>query len=130
MAEQEYQKAIECNQKEPMAHNNLAIIYMKKKKSKEAEQEFKKENEINPLYSDAYFNLGIFYYQQGNTDGAEKALRKAVEVNPEHINALKYLTALYFEQKNMAQFAVYMDELQKRGISAPSSDILKNLRGK
>ena len=57
----EFQKAAELNPAEPMVHNNLGLVYMRKGLLKEAEAEYLRELEVNPGYDNALFNLVIAY---------------------------------------------------------------------
>lgn len=84
-AEREYIESLKLNPYEPMAHNNLGLIYTKRGKLKEAE-EYKREIAVNPRYDDVYFNLGLLYYRQGRAEEAEKAWKKALEINPDYMD--------------------------------------------
>lgn len=116
-AEPEYKKALELNQYEAMAHMNLGLIYMSKNRLSEAEEEFEKEIEINSSYDNVYFNFGLLRYRQEKPEEAIKLWQKTIEINPNFIDAYKNLAIYYYGQKDLEKANVYIEELQKRGIS-------------
>jgi Tfp pilus assembly protein PilF len=114
-AEPEYKKALKLNPYEPMAHNNLGLIYMRKNRLREAEQEFIKELKINPFYDNAYFNYGLLCARQGRLKEAEAQWKKTLEINPEHADALYHLAVYYYGEKEYALARHYALEARKRG---------------
>lgn len=64
LAIKQYKQALSINPEEPMAHNNIGVIYLKENKLTEAEKEFKKELIVNPGYDKALDNLTKLYHQE------------------------------------------------------------------
>ena len=65
-AEQVLRKAIEVNDRNPYAHNNLGVALREQGKFDEARKHYKKALELDPKYARAHFNLGVLaklYFQ-------------------------------------------------------------------
>ena len=82
-AYRELSKAVELNEGNPVAHNQLALAYYARERFKLAEQHFKKALDIKKEYSDARNNLGRLYLEQGKYPQAIQELETVV-------NDLKY----------------------------------------
>ena len=90
-----YQECVKINSREPMIHNNLAVVYAIKKRHIEAEREFKEEMRINPSYADAYYNLGMLYKTTGRIKEAIRMWQEALTLDPDHQRAINELAKYY-----------------------------------
>ncbi len=70
--------------------NNLASLYYKEKKYKEAIRLFRRATEISST-PQVYFNTGLVYYKISRYDSAEYFYRKALELEPRYDAALRNL---------------------------------------
>jgi Tfp pilus assembly protein PilF len=109
------QKSLEINPDEPMANNNLGVIYLKQKNFKQAISYFEKELKINTNYDNALFNLGLAYYQIGEKEKALSFWKKTIAVNPYYLDAYKNLVNLYLLEKDINQANFYLDLYLKNG---------------
>lgn len=115
-AGEEYQKAIECDTTEQMAHNNLGVVWLNKKRFPEAEKEFRAELTFHPGTAVALFNLGIAVRQQGRYEEAVRAFEETLRHNPDHVDAMGELLQYYSLAKNAEKEAYYVQEMEKRGV--------------
>lgn len=76
----EYRAALALGPAE-VAHNDVAVIAMKRARWDEAERELREELAVNPGYGTAYFNLAVVLRREGRfgeaCDAAERALAQA-----------------------------------------------------
>jgi pentatricopeptide repeat protein len=114
-AEEEYIKALAINPMEPMAHNNLGLIYMDEGRLDETEMEYKKEIEINPIYDAVYFNYGLLFYKEGKKDEAINAWNQTIKINPEYSAAYNNLVLVYLEQEKYNEAKYVVQQMQIRG---------------
>ena len=84
LALQTYREGLRINPKEPMIHNNIAVIYTGIQQYDSAKQEFGAEIRVNPAYADAYYNLGVTYEKLGDTLEMKANWKKALSINPGH----------------------------------------------
>lgn len=98
-----YQKGLQINEKEPMIHNNIGILYIQKKMYREAIREFKEENRVNPSYSHAWYNLGMAYSQIGQEKEMIDAWNKTLAIQPNHPLAIKALYRYNLKKRNLGK---------------------------
>ena len=78
VAEEYGKKAVELNNKLPLAHQLLGELYLYQSKVPEAIEQFQKELEINPANPAAYYKLADAYSRVEKFDGAEKLLQRSI----------------------------------------------------
>ncbi len=71
-AEEDFQKAIEINPKNPDGYYGLGGIYNYRNEFEAAEKAFKSTLRLDPTYVDAHYSLGYTYEKMGQKDKAEK----------------------------------------------------------
>lgn len=79
----EFKKALEVDPGNPLAHNNMGIIYKNKGLYTTAIEEFKLALEGMPNYYKTYNNLGNIYFEREYYDEAEKYYQKCIKVKPD-----------------------------------------------
>jgi tetratricopeptide (TPR) repeat protein len=121
MAEENFQKALTLNPKEPMVHNNLGLIDAGRHEDAAAEKEYKEEIAVNPDYDAVYFNLGLLYYNQGKLEAAAENWRKTLAINPNYTDALYDLAQLDLNKKNYAEAAACASRLAAAGVPLPEN---------
>ena len=89
----ELQYVIRLDPEKAEVHNNLGVIYLRKKRLNEAISNLKRAITINPKYGDAYFNLAVAYYYEKDIPSAsfyaKKALDLGYEVDPKLLKELR-----------------------------------------
>lgn len=109
-AKKQFEKSLELNPKELLAHYHLGNIYLNKNMLEEAAAEYKKELEIDPLFDNALFNLALVYFKQGDINNAKFYWEKTIESNPEHSEALNSLGLIYINEKNYSKAAEVLNK--------------------
>lgn len=78
----EYQKVLEIDEGNALAHNNLGIIYKRKGLYISAIEQFKAALEGLPNYFKAYNNLANVYFEREYLDDAVKYYNKCLSIKP------------------------------------------------
>jgi Tfp pilus assembly protein PilF len=73
----ELSKALELDPKNPLIHNNIALVYDVRGRKKEAEEHFRKAIELNARFTEARVNLSRLLIDQGRYKEAMKQLKAA-----------------------------------------------------
>jgi tetratricopeptide (TPR) repeat protein len=98
-----FNKAKECDPKEPANYLNIARVYFELKHNEDAAiSYFKKAIELKPDYAEAYSQWGSLYFVRFTKNGSEgdfneaiKALKEAVKIRPDLADAYYTLGAIY-----------------------------------
>jgi tetratricopeptide (TPR) repeat protein len=94
----EYQKVLKIDERNPLAHYNLGIIYKRKGLYISAVEEFKAALEGLPNYFKAYNNLANVYFEREYYDDAVKYYNKCLAIKPNFADA-HWNAALAYEKK-------------------------------
>jgi protein O-mannosyl-transferase len=125
-AEREYRRAIQLDPDEPIAHNDLGVLLMSRKRWNEAEAELREEIARNPDYGVAYYNVGIVLRELGRPDEAAREWQRALERDPKHINSMGELLVYYGKRGDRQMAAHYITLLAGQGVHvsiSPSGDV-------
>lgn len=109
MAECTFQKAIQLNDKNAEAHNNLGNILFFKNDFHGAIINYQNATKVNRSYFLAYKNLGIAYQKINDQRNAIIAFKQAVKINPNEENLLNELTILLIENSKLEQAAKFAE---------------------
>ena len=91
-----YQKVVDLNPRDAVAHNKLGIAYHLLPDLRKAKVEYEKAKKLNPLYYEAWNNLGTVYYSLKNYRKAIKYYQKAVAINSTSATTYHNLGAAHF----------------------------------
>jgi hypothetical protein len=76
------------------AHNNLALLLMKRRQNREAEFHLRKAIKYDPRSAKAHNNLGALLAGEGNFVDARGLFEKAIKLDPDYISARANLSLL------------------------------------
>ncbi len=103
LAEENFRKAVQTDDKFLLAYGNLGNIYSKQKKYGEAETEYRKALALDPNYVHTHSNLGLLYFVQKKYAEAETEYRKALALDPNFAPVHSHLGSLYLDQKKYVE---------------------------
>ena len=117
-AEKEFNKILEKNPQNPMAHNGLGLVYYRRTTSSDmtfrgnmenyynkALQEFSLAVKNDPNFYQAYDNTGKILFDAGRLDDAEKYFKKALEIRPDYSKGVENYGRVLFA-KNQIDAAI------------------------
>lgn len=105
-----YQAALVKNPADLATRVNLALLYYRIGKEKEAINELNNTLEINPNYSEAHLELGLIYLQKNNKGLAVKHLQQAAKTSKDEV-AYYELGKLALKDKNYQKAIVYLEKV-------------------
>ncbi len=112
-AEEQLSKAIEVKADYAPAHFELALVYSRQGKIKEAISKLEAIKVDLPNDIGVAFQLGLLYAQNKELDKAVTELLRAVELAPNFANARWYLAAIYEEQGKKDLALAQLEEILK-----------------
>jgi eukaryotic-like serine/threonine-protein kinase len=121
LALQEFQRAVDNDQKDANALNGLAHAYENNGHNADAEAAFKKAASMRPDFWDSYNELGNFYDRQGRFSQAISEYKKALELSPDNAQVYANLGATYLDSGDVKMFSD-ADHALHRSLSLDSSN--------
>lgn len=112
-AEEQFNKAIQTKMDYAPAHFELALVYGRQGKVKEAISKLEEIKADLPNDIGVAFQLGLLYAQNQELDKAVTELERAVKLAPAFANARWYLAALYEEQGKKDLALIQLEEILK-----------------
>lgn len=100
-----FQKAIDVESKNQVAHNNLGLAYMSHNEYQKAFKHISQAIKIHPGDALAHNNMGFLLFKQGEIDRAIKYYNNAIYLDPDFKKAHANL-ALAFSTKNRPDEAI------------------------
>ncbi|PDS74649.1 FecR domain-containing protein [Rhizobium sp. L43] len=97
-AEEAFLKAIALDPQDPVAHANLAILYLDQGRMKDAKREIDAALAAEPGFDIAILARGRYYLQIGERDKALEDLLAASTANPAHSQSQLMLAAAHYEK--------------------------------
>ncbi len=90
-----FSHALQLNENNWLAHNNLGAVYGSQKKFKQAFYHYNEALRIKPDYSMAHYNSGVASERLGITDKAVYHYNRAIEIFPSYVKAHNNLGIIY-----------------------------------
>jgi Tfp pilus assembly protein PilF len=87
-----YRAALQRDEMNVEAHNNLGHLYLGKGLVDEAAREFQRVIAIDPRYVNAHMNLSAAYFRLGRFDAAAAEARAALQIDPRNPDAMVNLS--------------------------------------
>jgi len=112
-AEEQFNKAISSKNDYAPAHFELAMVYSRQGRIKEAISKLEVIQANLPNDVGVAFQLGLLYAQNKETDKAVAELEGAIKLAPNFANARWYLAALYEEQGKKDLAIAQLEEILK-----------------
>lgn len=123
-----FQEALKQNSEDPILHNDIGLVYLKKGLYASAEGHFQKSLELDQRCAECFNNLGYLKTLLEEGVEAEKYLQKALELNANYPDPYFNLGVLYEKNGDIGQAVkVFQKFLElKPDLSA---ELLAELRG-
>jgi Flp pilus assembly protein TadD len=121
----EWQRAIQLNDTEALAHNNLGFCLAELNRMAEAIAAYEKALALSPEYPEANNNLGSALMAQGLVQEATERFRRAVELKPGYGSAHSNLGAALAQQNRLSEAVEHFRKGAE--LSPESADARNNL---
>jgi len=97
VAEDSYKKAIELDPNYSEAHNNICVLYLKRKRYDDAIKHclIAAEDRLYKTRFKAYTTAGVAYFNKGDREKAEELYAKSLKINPVYVYTLIEYGKLY-----------------------------------
>jgi len=105
-----YKAAIQRDEMNVEAHNNLGSLYLGRNLLDESAREFQRVLAIDPRYLPAHVNLSATLYKLGRFDAAAAQAREALRIDPRNVDGFVNLA---LAQKSSGQHAESQDSLRR-----------------
>jgi eukaryotic-like serine/threonine-protein kinase len=129
LALQEFQHALDLDQRNAWALRGLASVYQHAGRSADAETTFKKAIALQPDEWEGYNLLGNFYDEQGRYPESISEFKKAVELTPDNAEVYVNLGATYLDEGSTRSLSLAEEALKKSIQLGPSYPAYANLGG-
>lgn len=106
----EWQKAVQLNSDEPLAHNNLGFVLAERGRVEEAIRHYEKALELDPQYPEAYNNLGEALARSGRYDKALALFERALDLDPTQADARSNLGATLAQQGKIDEAIPHLEK--------------------
>ena len=114
-----------CTDRNPLAHNNMGLVFYDRGSYDEAIRHFEKSIEISPNVAMTYGNLGLAFSRQGQFDKAIPYFEKALKINPDYGDAHSNLGVIFIRQNQFEKAAGHLEKALK--INPDSAETHYNL---
>lgn len=95
LARDNFDKAISLKVDYAPAHYQIAMIYIREEKIKEAITKLEEIKQISPFDTGLAFQLGLLYYNDNQFENARNQFERAVLIDPNYSNAHYFLGLIY-----------------------------------
>lgn len=113
-AEQALLRALELDESQVNAHNNLGILYSAVGRTADAMAHFNRAIELHPDDAGVYYNMGMAYLQSDHLEPAADAFRHAMELEPQNDPARSRLALTLARLGQTKQARELIKEFEKR----------------
>ena len=91
-------------------HFREGIIYLERKRYKEALEEFKTAIKIDPIMTKAYAGMARVFMKNNQLEKAEKVLNEALKINDKFIEGYSLLSEIYLMKNNYSEAEKYLEK--------------------
>ena len=131
-----YQKVLAQDDSDYRVNFELANVFMKLKRFKEAKTFFRRSVKLNPRFEDAYSNLASATFSLGQVEEAAELLEQAVRLNPDFAVGYNNLAFIYLRSNRSDKAienyrkAIALDPSLKSAQKGLNEALAAQLRGK
>lgn len=128
-AKTNFQKALELKSDYPPAHFQLAMIYIREGKTREAIEKLEETKFVASFDIGLAFQLGLLYYNDNQFDKAKEEFERAVRIDGNYSNA-RYFLGLIYDREGKRDLAIEQFERIEK-LNSENQEvkiILENLR--
>jgi len=119
-----YNKAIELKANYDPAHFELALVYDRQGKIKEAIAKMESNKQYNPRDTGIAFQLAVLYYKDSQFEKAKREFQRAVNLDPNYSNA-RYFLGLLYDREGNKQAAI--EQFEKIAELNPENNLVKQI---
>lgn len=124
-----FEKSLGLKQDYALAHFQIALIYIREGKIKEAIDRLEALKLTAPSDAGLAFQLGIIYYNNNQYEAAKRELERAVKLDENYSNARYFLGLVYDKEENKKEAILQFEKVERLN---PDNEeikkILSNLR--
>lgn len=129
LAKDYFEKAVSLKGDYAPAHYQLAMVYIREGKIKEAIEKLELTKQVAPNDVGLAFQLGLIYYNDNQLDKAKVEFERAVNLDPNYSNARYFLGLIYDREGNKNAAISQFEQIEKfNPENQEVKKILSNLR--
>ena len=129
LALENFERALSLKNDYAPAHFQIAMIYVREGKIKEAADKLEATKQVAPLDTGLAFQLGVIYYNDEQFEKAEGEFKRAIGIDENYSNARYFLGLIYDRQEDKKDAISQFERIEK--LNPENSEvkkILANLR--
>ena len=128
-AKEKFQRALELKPDYPPAHFQIAMIYVREGKTKEAIEKLEETKSLSPFDIGLAFQLSLIYYNDNQFDKAKEEFERAVRIDENYSNARYFLGLIYDREGKKSEAISQFEKIEKLNPeNLEVKKILANLR--
>ena len=112
-AQENFQKALELKSDYAPAHFQIAMIYVRQGKTKEAIEKLEMTKLVTPFDIGLAFQLGLLYYNDNQLNKALAELEQAVSIDENYSNARYFLGLIYDQEGKKDKAIEHFERIEK-----------------
>ncbi|MDP2864074.1 MAG: tetratricopeptide repeat protein [bacterium] len=113
LALENFERALQLKNDYAPAHFQIAMIYVREGKTKEAIDKLEMTKQVAPLDTGLAFQLGLIYYNDNQFDLAKEEFKRAIQLDENYSNARYFLGLIYDRQGNKKDAISQFEGIEK-----------------
>lgn len=128
-AQDNFQKSLALKSDYAPAHFQIAMVYLRQGKTKEAIEKLESTKSIAPFDVGLAFQLGLLYYNNNQLNKAKSEFERAISIDENYSNARYFLGLIYDQQGDKEKAIEQFEKIEKLNPgNFQVKKILSNLR--
>jgi len=120
----QFQQALQLDEENANAHNNLAGVYLSQEQDEEAQAHYQRAIALAPQDALFHFNLGVVHERLDEPEKAITAYQEALALNPRLVPAYHNLGLLYGTMGRLPEAIFHLERVLDIAPSAPAHNSL------